>query len=126
MKTFYDAQRASRITHLVFLQSSGVSIAVEREEVCGDRGKFLRAMVTDGLSHGPFAERAAREAAAVFRSQATTGAASTLNPMIRLFLEPLSAAGPLWSFVQRKARYSSRRWQPLDAHLEQWPNKSFG
>lgn len=73
-----DAQRASRITHLVFLQSSGVSIAVEREEVCGDRGKFLRAMVTDGLSHGPFAERAAREAAAV---------------------GPRSAAGPLWSFV---------------------------
>jgi hypothetical protein len=66
------AKTASRITHLVFLQSSGDSIAVEREECAVTGGKFLHAMVTDGLSHGPFAERAAREAAAVFRSQATT------------------------------------------------------
>jgi hypothetical protein len=57
---------------------SCVSIAVEREEICGDAWEVietagsLRAMVVDGLGHGPFAGEAAREALAVFRSQATT------------------------------------------------------
>ena len=52
----------------------GVSVALEREEVCGDAWEVLstpdrlRVMVADGLGHGPFAEVAAREAIGVFRS----------------------------------------------------------
>lgn len=52
----------------------GVSVALEREDVCGDaweidlrEGRF-RLMLADGLGHGPFAEEAAREAINVFRS----------------------------------------------------------
>ena len=54
--------------HLQSSRSGGHSIAVEREEVCGDAWEVietagsLRAMVVDGLGHGPFAGEAAREA----------------------------------------------------------------
>ncbi|MGV3531163.1 MAG: SpoIIE family protein phosphatase, partial [Chthoniobacteraceae bacterium] len=51
-----------------------VSVALEREEVCGDAweldcsGERLRLMIADGLGHGRFAEEAAREAISVFRA----------------------------------------------------------
>lgn len=51
-----------------------VSVALEREDVCGDAWELIftpggiRAMVADGLGHGPFAEEAAREAISAFRA----------------------------------------------------------
>jgi hypothetical protein len=81
--------------------SSGVSIAIEGEELCGDAweviefGGVLRAMVVDGLGHGPYAEEAAREALAVFRSQATTGLASTLKLMDQALMKTRGASGAI-------------------------------
>jgi anti-sigma regulatory factor (Ser/Thr protein kinase)/serine/threonine protein phosphatase PrpC len=80
---------------------SGISVAVEREEVCGDAWEIietngtLRAMVVDGLGHGPFAQQASREAVAVFRSQPQTGVASTLKLIDRALIKTRGAAGAI-------------------------------
>jgi anti-sigma regulatory factor (Ser/Thr protein kinase) len=82
-------------------ESSGVSIAVEREEVCGDawettqRAGVLRAIVVDGLGHGPFAEQASREALAVFRSPASSGVASTLKLIDQALMKTRGAVGAI-------------------------------
>ena len=82
-------------------ESSGISVAVEREEVCGDAWEVIetaqgfRAIVVDGLGHGPFAERAAREAVAVFRSQVTTGVADTLKLIDQALTKTRGAAGAI-------------------------------
>jgi anti-sigma regulatory factor (Ser/Thr protein kinase) len=82
-------------------ETAGISIADEREEVCGDGwevlelGGVLRAIVVDGLGHGPFAGEAAREALAVFRSQATTGVASTLKLIDQALTKTRGAAGAI-------------------------------
>jgi anti-sigma regulatory factor (Ser/Thr protein kinase) len=82
-------------------ESSGISIAVEPEEVCGDAwetietGGALRAMVVDGLGHGPFAGQAAREAVAIFRTQAITGVASTLKLVDQALTKTRGAAGAI-------------------------------
>ncbi len=70
-------------------ESSGVSIAVQSEEVCGDAWEVIetvggvRAMVVDGLGHGPFAEQAAREAIAVFEPKRLLGWPPPLSWLIR-------------------------------------------
>jgi anti-sigma regulatory factor (Ser/Thr protein kinase) len=82
-------------------ESGGVSRAVKSEEVCGDGWEVietegvLRAMVVDGLGHGPFAAQAAREAVAVFRSQPATGVASTLKLIDQALGKTRGAAGAL-------------------------------
>jgi Stage II sporulation protein E (SpoIIE) len=83
-------------------QSSGVSIAVEREEVCGDAWEVtetagvLRALVVDGLGHGLLAGEAAREAVAVFRSQAEKmGVASSLKLIDQALIKTRGAAGAI-------------------------------
>ncbi len=82
-------------------ECSGISIPVEREEVCGDAWEViesagtLRAMVVDGLGHGPLAEEAAREALVVFRSQPGEGVASTLRLVDRALTKTRGAAGAI-------------------------------
>ncbi|MBV8969296.1 MAG: ATP-binding protein, partial [Verrucomicrobia bacterium] len=80
---------------------SGISVPIEREEVCGDAwdviemNGILRAMVVDGLGHGPFAQQASREAVAVFRSQPQTGVASTLKLIDQALFKTRGAAGAI-------------------------------
>jgi anti-sigma regulatory factor (Ser/Thr protein kinase) len=82
-------------------ESSGISMALEREDVCGDAwavietAGVLRAMVVDGLGHGLYAGEAAREAVAVFRSQTTTGVASTLKLVDQALTKTRGAAGAI-------------------------------
>ena len=80
-------------------ESSGISVAVEGEEVCGDgwdvmeTAGVLRVLVVDGLGHGPFAGQAAHEAIRAFRSQATVGVASALKLMDQALIKTRGAAG---------------------------------
>jgi anti-sigma regulatory factor (Ser/Thr protein kinase) len=82
-------------------ETTGISLADQREEACGDGwevselGGVLRAMVVDGLGHGPFAGEAAREAVAVFGSQTTTGVASTLKLIDQALTKTRGAAGAI-------------------------------
>ena len=82
-------------------ESSGISIPAEREEICGDAWEIVetpgavRVMVVDGLGHGPFAAQAAREAVAVFRSEAATGVASTLRLVDQALTKTRGAAGAI-------------------------------
>ena len=76
-----------------------VSVAVETEEVCGDAWDAieapgsLRLIVADGLGHGPFAEDAAREAVAVFRSYPKTALPELLELTHKALLKTRGAAG---------------------------------
>lgn len=76
----------------------GVSVATEREDVCGDAWDIieapgaLRAMVADGLGHGPFAAEAAREAIATFRRHPREGLAQTLELTHAALLKTRGAA----------------------------------
>ena len=94
-------------------ENSGVSIAVERDEICGDAWEVietaggLRAMVVDGLGHGPFAGEAAREALAVFRSQPTTGLASTLKLVDQALTKTRGAAGAIVELCPAKGRVTA-------------------
>jgi anti-sigma regulatory factor (Ser/Thr protein kinase) len=114
-------------------QSSGVSIAVEREEVCGDAWEVietagaLRAMVVDGLGHGPFAEQAAREAVAVFRSQATTGVASTLKLVDQALTKTRGAAGAIVELCPEKGQVTAAGVGNISMRvLNNGESKSFG
>jgi anti-sigma regulatory factor (Ser/Thr protein kinase) len=94
-------------------ESSGISIPDEREEVCGDAWEIvetpgaLRVMVVDGLGHGPFAEQAAREAVAVFRSQATTGVARTLKLVDQALTKTRGAAGAIAELCPAKGQVTA-------------------
>lgn len=65
----------------------GISIALAGESACGDgwdiieSGTTTRVLLADGLGHGPFAEEAAREAIAVFRSMKSSSPAAALDAM---------------------------------------------
>ena len=65
-------------------ETGGVSVALKGEDLCGDSWDVqqtpfgLRAVVADGLGHGPFAEEASREAITVFRKHEKAGPAATL------------------------------------------------
>jgi anti-sigma regulatory factor (Ser/Thr protein kinase) len=114
-------------------ESSGISIAVEREEVCGDgwevieRPGVLRAMVVDGLGHGPFAEQAAREAVAVFRSQATTGVASTLKLIDQALTKTRGAAGAIVELCPAKGQITAAGVGNISMRLlNNGESKSFG
>jgi anti-sigma regulatory factor (Ser/Thr protein kinase) len=82
-------------------ETSGISIPVAREEICGDAWEVvetagvLRVMVVDGLGHGPFAGEAAREAALVFRSQTKMGVGSTLKLIDQALIKTRGAAGAI-------------------------------
>lgn len=68
-------------------EAGGVSVALKGEDLCGDSwdvqetSSGLRAVVADGLGHGPFAEEASREAVTVFRRNVERGPAHTLELM---------------------------------------------
>jgi anti-sigma regulatory factor (Ser/Thr protein kinase) len=117
----------------VAFESSGVSVAVEGEEVCGDAWEVietagvLRAMVVDGLGHGPFAEQAAREALAVFRSQATTGVASTLKLVDQALTKTRGAAGAIVELCPAKGHVTAAGVGNISMRiLKNGESKSFG
>jgi anti-sigma regulatory factor (Ser/Thr protein kinase) len=114
-------------------ESSGISIAVEREEVCGDAWAVietpgaLRAMVVDGLGHGSFAEQAAREAVAVFRSRATTGVASTLKLIDLALTKTRGAAGAIVEICPPKEQVTAAGVGNISMRiLNNGGSKSFG
>jgi anti-sigma regulatory factor (Ser/Thr protein kinase) len=116
-----------------FFESSGVSIAVESEEVCGDawevieRDGALRAMVVDGLGHGLFAGQAAREAVAVFRAQATTGVASTLKLVDHALTKTRGAAGAIVELCPAERRVTAAGVGNISMRLlNNGASKSFG
>jgi Stage II sporulation protein E (SpoIIE) len=114
-------------------ESSGISVALEREEVCGDAWEIietegaLRAMVVDGLGHGSFAQQAACEAVAVFRSQATTGLASTLKLVDRALTKTRGAAGAIVELCPAKGLVTSAGVGNISMRLlNNGGSKSFG
>jgi anti-sigma regulatory factor (Ser/Thr protein kinase) len=114
-------------------ESSGVSLAVEREEVCGDAWDVietpggLRAMVVDGLGHGPFAGQAAREAVAVFRSQAATGVAATLKLVDQALTKTRGAAGAIVDLSPAKGQITAAGVGNISMRLlHNGGSKSFG
>jgi anti-sigma regulatory factor (Ser/Thr protein kinase) len=114
-------------------ESSGISIAVEREEVCGDAWEVietaqgLRAIVVDGLGHGPFAEQAAREAVAVFRNQVTTSAADTLKLIDQALTKTRGAAGAIVELCPGKRQVTAVGVGNISMRLiNNGESKSFG
>jgi anti-sigma regulatory factor (Ser/Thr protein kinase) len=115
-------------------QTSGVSIAVEREEVCGDAwevtetGGVLRALVVDGLGHGLFAGEAAREAVAVFRSQGKKiGVASTLKLIDQALTKTRGAAGAIVELCPAKGQVTIAGVGNISMRLlNNGESKSFG
>jgi anti-sigma regulatory factor (Ser/Thr protein kinase) len=114
-------------------ESSGVSIGVEHEEVCGDAWEVietpgvLRAMVVDGLGHGLFAEQAAREAVAVFRSQATTSVVSTLKLVDQALTKTRGAAGAIVELCPAKGHITAAGVGNISMRLlNNGESKSFG
>ncbi len=120
-------------TALHAFESSGVSIAVKSEEVCGDawevmeRAGVLRAMVVDGLGHGLFAEQAAREAIAVFRSQPTMGVESTLKLVDQALKKTRGASGAIVELCPAKGRLTAAGLGNISIRiLNNGESKSFG
>ena len=94
-------------------ESSAISRAVAGEEVCGDAwdvietAEVLRAMVVDGLGHGPFAEQAAHEAIRMFRSQTTVGVASALKLVDQALIKTRGAAGAIAEICPAKGQVTA-------------------
>ncbi len=82
----HQGQSAPRDKARAF-ETSGVSLAVRGEELCGDSwdvsysGTGMRVVVADGLGHGPFAEEASREAIAIFRQNPSAGPVLAMRQM---------------------------------------------
>ncbi len=114
-------------------ESKGISVALEREEVCGDAWEVieaagvLRAIVVDGLGHGPFAGEAAREAVAVFRQHSTMGAASTLKLVDRALSKTRGAAGAIVELCPRRGQVTAAGVGNISIRiLNDGGSKSFG
>lgn len=114
-------------------ESSGISVAAQREEVCGDAWEIietaeaLRAMVVDGLGHGRFAGEAAREAVAVFRSGATTGVASILKLVDHALTKTRGAAGAIVELSPAKGYVTAAGVGNISIRLlNNGQSKSFG
>lgn len=80
---------------------SGISVPVRGEDLCGDSwdadecGGQLRAMVADGLGHGPFAEAASREAVNVFRTRRGEAPAACLDHIHHALFKTRGAAASM-------------------------------
>jgi anti-sigma regulatory factor (Ser/Thr protein kinase) len=114
-------------------ESSGISIAVEREEICGDAWEVietagvLRALVVDGLGHGPFAGEAAREAVVVFRSHPKAGLASTLKLIDQALIKTRGAAGAIVELCPAKGHVTAAGVGNISMRLlNNGQSKSFG
>ncbi len=114
-------------------ESGGVSVAIESEEVCGDAWEVvetaggLRALVVDGLGHGPFASQAAREAVAVFRSPAATGVASTLKLIDLALVKTRGAAAAIVELSPAKGQVTAAGVGNISMRLlNNGESKSFG
>lgn len=79
----------------------GISVALKGEEVCGDAWEVhrsagaFRALVVDGLGHGPFAAEAAREAISTFRSNPSDGLSSIIESIHLALGKTRGAAGAI-------------------------------
>jgi anti-sigma regulatory factor (Ser/Thr protein kinase) len=120
-------------TAAIAFETTGVSVAVEHERLCGDGWEViemegvLRAMVVDGLGHGPFAEQASREAISVFRSQPTAGLASTLSLIDKALTKTRGAAGAIVELSPRKRQVTAVGVGNVSMHfLHDGQSKSFG
>ena len=114
-------------------ESGGVSVAIESEEVCGDAWEVfeaagvLRALVVDGLGHGPFAGQAAREAVAVFRSPSATGVASTLKLIDLALVKTRGAAAAIVELSPAKGQVTAAGVGNISMRLlNNGESKSFG
>jgi hypothetical protein len=114
-------------------ESNGISVAIESEEVCGDAWEVievtgvLRAMVVDGLGHGPFAGEAAREAVAVFRAHPTTGLASTLKLVDQALTKTRGAAGAIVELCPERRQVTAAGVGNISMRiLSDGGSKSFG
>jgi anti-sigma regulatory factor (Ser/Thr protein kinase) len=114
-------------------ESGGVSVAIESEEVCGDAWEVietagvLRALVVDGLGHGPFAGQAAREAVAVFRSSSAKGVASTLKLIDLALGKTRGAAGAIVELSPTKGQVTAAGVGNISMRLlNNGESKSFG
>jgi anti-sigma regulatory factor (Ser/Thr protein kinase) len=114
-------------------ETSGISIPVEREEICGDawevieRAGVLRAMVVDGLGHGPFAGEAAREAVVVFRSETKMGVASTLKLIDQALIKTRGAAGAIVELCPARGHVTAAGVGNISMRLlNNGQSKSFG
>jgi anti-sigma regulatory factor (Ser/Thr protein kinase) len=114
-------------------ETSGISIPIEREEICGDAWEVietagvLRALVVDGLGHGPFAGEAAREAVVVFRSQTKTGVASTLKVIDQALIKTRGAAGAIVEICPAQGRVTAAGVGNISMRLlNNGQSKSFG
>ncbi len=91
-------------------EAGGVSVAVKGEELCGDSWdvqqspEFIRAVVVDGLGHGPFAEEASREAVTIFRKHERAGPAETLEMMHQALTKTRGAAASTVEIQPSKGR----------------------
>lgn len=114
-------------------ESKGISVALEGEEVCGDAWEVmeaagvLRAMVVDGLGHGPFAGEAAREAVAVFREHPAEGVASTLRLVDRALAKTRGAAGAMVELCPGRGHVTAAGVGNISMRiLDDGGSKSFG
>jgi anti-sigma regulatory factor (Ser/Thr protein kinase) len=114
-------------------ESSGISIPAEREEICGDAWEIVetpgavRVMVVDGLGHGPFAAQAAREAVAVFRSEAATGVAFTLKLVDQALTKTRGAAGAIVELCPAKGQVTAAGVGNISMRLlKDGESRSFG
>lgn len=82
-------------------ETGGISVALKGEELCGDSWDVqqssagMRALVADGLGHGPFAEEAAREAVTVFRRHRMAGPAQSLEYIHEALFKTRGAAASM-------------------------------
>ena len=129
----YACRALDRAPSHMLSRAAGSALPIEREEVCGDAWEVietagvLRAMVVDGLGHGPFAGEAAREAVAVFRSQATTGVASTLKLIDQALTKTRGAAGAIVEICPAKGQVTAAGVGNISMRLlNDGESKSFG
>ncbi|HEX2748892.1 MAG TPA: ATP-binding SpoIIE family protein phosphatase [Verrucomicrobiales bacterium] len=82
-------------------EASGVSVAIKSEKLCGDSWDvqelpgLLRAVVVDGLGHGPFAEAASREAVTIFRRHERASPGDLLQRMHEALVKTRGAAASM-------------------------------
>src|SRR5262245_60159588 len=84
-------------------------------------------IVVDGLGPGPFAEQASREAMAVFRSQPSTGVASTLSLIDKALTKTRGAAGAIVELSPRGRQVTAAGVGNVSMHLvSNGQSRSFG
>ena len=93
-------------------EMGGVSVALKGQDLCGDSwdvqctGETLRAVVADGLGHGPFAEEASREAVTAFQRHHSAGPAEAMEHIHRALVKTRGAAASMGEIHPGRGRIS--------------------